>query len=121
MLETRDGLHRLIEDSLGPERARLNGHPDSRLPNTLSIGFRDVRADELTRELSDSLAVSAGAACHGDGVSISPVLEAMNVPGRWAAGTLRFSTGRETTMEDVARAAELVTGAVRNIDEERRG
>jgi cysteine desulfurase len=91
---------------------RLNGHPDRRLPNTLSLAFRGLRADLLIGELREELAVSAGAACHGEGLNISPVLEAMGVPPEWAAGTLRFSTGRGTTDEEVVHAARLVSEAV---------
>ena len=112
MLESRDLLHSLVLEALGPDRVRLNGHPDRRLPNTLSLAFRGLRADLLIGELREELAVSAGAACHGEGLNISPVLEAMGVPPEWAAGTLRFSTGRGTTDEEVVHAARLVSEAV---------
>jgi selenium donor protein len=50
------------------------------------------------------VAASAGAACHSDGVELSSVLEAMKVPLEYAMGTIRFSTGRFTTSDDIDTA-----------------
>lgn len=91
---------------------RLNGHPDERLPNTLSVGFRGIKADDLLYELWDQVAVSAGAACHSEGVTISAVLQAMAVPPEYAMGTLRFSTGRFTSAKEIERAIDAVVAAV---------
>jgi hypothetical protein len=41
----------------------------------------------------------------------SPVLAAMGVPAEWARGTLRLSTGRHTTMDEVEAAAKLLIEA----------
>jgi cysteine desulfurase len=90
----------------------LNGHPDERLPNTLSVGFRGIKADDLLYELWDQVAVSAGAACHSEGVTISAVLQAMAVPPEYAMGTLRFSTGRFTSAQEIERAIDAVVAAV---------
>ena len=67
--------------------ARINGPADDahRLPNTLSIGIRGLSAAAALDSLADTLAASAGAACHaagsgGDGdACISGVLQAMAV------------------------------------------
>jgi cysteine desulfurase len=116
MMNMRDRLHLRLSELAGEDGIRLNGHPDRRLPNTLSLGIRGVRADVLMRELRDLVALSAGAACHGDGISLSPVLEAMNVPLEWAAGTIRMSTGRETTPEEVDEAAAALMQAIGRIE-----
>ena len=62
---------------------------EHRLPNTLSLGIRGVRASELLAALSEEVAASAGAACHTDATSVSAVLRAMRVPHEYAVGTLR--------------------------------
>ena len=55
------------------------------------------------------MAASAGAACHADGVEVSSVLAAMDLPLPYAMGTLRFSVGRFTTEEEIDQAvAEIV-------------
>lgn len=99
----------------GLEGVRLNGHPNERLPNTLSVSFGGVEVDDLLYELWDDVAASAGAACHSAGVTISAVLQAMQVPLRYAMGTLRFSTGRFTTADEIDRAIEAIVAAVRRL------
>jgi selenium donor protein len=89
----------------------VNGHPSERLPNTLSISFPGVDANLILSEISGELAASAGAACHADGSGISATLQAMGAPYETARGTIRFSTGRDTTTAEVVQAAEIVSGA----------
>ena len=91
---------------------RLNGHPDLRLPNTVSLAFRDLDANRILAEIHPQVAASPGAACHSDTVSISHVLQAMQVPIEWAKGTIRFSMGRMTTIEEIDRAIAVVAGVV---------
>jgi len=109
----RDRLEAGLLDALGEERVRRNGHLQERLPNTASLSFRDVRANELLAEIGEEVAASAGAACHADSVNVSAVLRAMQVPQAWAMGTVRFSVGRFTTVDEIDRAVEVVVDAVR--------
>jgi cysteine desulfurase NifS/selenium donor protein len=91
---------------------RLNGHPEKRLPNTLNISFRGVEAGLLLPAIADRVAASAGAACHAAEVTLSPTLEAIHVPPEYAAGTVRFSTGRLTTREEVEFAVDAIVKAL---------
>eukprot|EP00966_Prymnesium_polylepis_P100590 2330048-Prymnesium_polylepis.1 len=115
MVACTERLRHALVDALGEANVRVNGPAaaEHRLPNTLSIGVRRVRAAELLSALSTRLAASAGAACHSGEASVSSVLRAMEVPTEFAVGTLRLSTGRHTTLEDVDQAAELIVGEVR--------
>ncbi len=80
----------------------LHAKDAPRLPNTMSIGFRNLPADRIVEGLAlADVGVSPGAACHSAEVKISHVLEAMEVPREFALGTVRFSWGRSTTLEDV--------------------
>jgi cysteine desulfurase len=97
----------------------LNGHSVKRLPNTLSLSFKGVEANRILEEIGLEVAASAGAACHSDTVEISHVLEAMKVPLEWAKGTLRFSVGRMTTTEEIDKAIEIVTRAVKKLRKEK--
>ncbi len=108
----RDHLEKSLL-SLFPE-ARVNGHPDKRLPNTLSISFPDLRGDEIMAAMP-KVAVSIGAACHGGGPVISRVLSSMGVPERWALGTLRISLGRMTTPDEVDQGIEEISRAVKTV------
>ena len=110
MKRTRDRLFAGIRTAC---EVRLNGHPEFMLPNTLNLSFRGVTSDDLIAAVSDVIAVSAGSACHSDTVTLSPVIEAIGVPMEWARGTIRFSTGRYTTDEEVDRAVEALVNAWR--------
>jgi cysteine desulfurase NifS len=99
-----------LELELG--KLKVNGHPERSLPNTLSVSFPGLEADALLSDIDD-VAASAGAACHSDSVNISSVLTAMNVPLEDATGTIRFSTGRKTTENEIDRAAEIIAEAVK--------
>ncbi|MBD3232882.1 MAG: aminotransferase class V-fold PLP-dependent enzyme [candidate division Zixibacteria bacterium] len=93
---------------------RINGHPEKRLPNTASISFPNIAANEIIDKLKN-IATSAGAACHSGGVTISPTLKAMNVPPEYAKGTIRFSTGRFTTEREIDEALEEIVAVVKEL------
>jgi len=113
MKSLRDRLHDgLIRKDC---KIRLNGHPVKRLPNTLSLSFKGLEANRILEEMGLEVAASAGAACHADTVEISHVLEAMEVPVEWAKGTIRFSVGRMTTVDEIDKAIEVVAGAVKRL------
>jgi len=91
----------------------FNGHRELRLPNTCSVSFRGLEANRILDEIGLDVAASAGAACHAGQVEISHVLTAMQVPEQWAKGTLRFTTGRYTTAEEIDRALDVIVAAVK--------
>jgi cysteine desulfurase len=113
MKSMRDRLHGGLQVKL--KGIRLNGHEEKRLPNTLSIGFPQIEADKLLLEI-EGIAASAGAACHSDHASISHVLTAMKVPEEYAKGTIRFSTGKMTTPEEIDRAIRIVVGGIQTLN-----
>jgi len=82
-------------------QVHLNGHPDQKLPNTWNISFEGHDAASVMEALGKDIAVSPGAACHGDTVNASHVLVAMGVPTGLSRGAIRFSLGRETTEAEI--------------------
>ena len=112
MKTLRDRLHNgLMSRNLN---IRLNGHPEHRLPNTLSISFKGREANRILEDIGLEVAASAGAACHSDSVQISQVLEAMDVPLEWAKGTVRFSVGSMTTEEEIDKTVQVLVEALSN-------
>ena len=111
----RDRLHMGLETALSKDEMRLNGHPEERLPNTLNLSFKNIEANVLLGIIQNTIAASAGAACHAGEVQVSSVLAAMDVPIEWAKGTIRFSVGRMTTVEDIDRAIPIIYKAVKNL------
>lgn len=88
-------------------KVHLNGHPEKKLPNTWNISFEGHNAAEVIEVLT-GIAVSPGAACHGDTVQASHVLVAMGTDLSLARGAIRFSLGRETTEAEIDRVVELL-------------
>jgi cysteine desulfurase len=117
--EMRDRLHAAI--AAGVREVRLNGHPEKRLPNTLSLSFRGLEAHRILEVIGREVAASAGAACHADRVEISHVLKAMDAPEEWAKGTLRLTTGRMSTAAEIDRAARVIIEAAERLGRRRAG
>jgi len=114
MQAMRDRLFEGIKNKCAP--MKLNGHPQKRLPNTLNISFFNLEANRILDAIDQEVAASAGAACHSDSLQISDVLKAMAVPLDWAKGTLRLTTGRMTTGEEVDKAARAICAAVQKMN-----
>lgn len=112
MQKMRDLLYAGLRQQWG--EIRLNGHPEKRLPNTLSVCFKSIEANTLLAEI-ESVAASAGAACHSDSVRLSSVLEAMQVDLEYAMGTVRFSTGKMTTEKEVNHTVAVFVKTARRL------
>lgn len=111
--EMRDYLHQELQSTLPEGSFLLNGHPELRLSNTLSLAFHRIEANTFLAEIGDRVAASAGAACHSDEIDLSHVLEAMRVPLDYAMGTVRFSVGRHTTTDEIDRAIEIMVKSLK--------
>ncbi|MCH5332558.1 MAG: cysteine desulfurase [Agathobacter sp.] len=81
---------------------RLNGHPYRRLPGNVNFSIEGVEATALLVLLEEQgVCASAGSACNTGETRLSHVITAIRVPERFAAGSVRFTMGRETTRDDV--------------------
>jgi cysteine desulfurase len=109
----RDHLHRHLLAAI-PE-LRLNGHPEHRLPNTLHVSFPGVSGRAMLGEAADVVAASVGSACHSERDAVSGVLAAMGTDAARAAGAVRLSVGRGTTLDEVERAADALACAWRQM------
>jgi cysteine desulfurase len=106
-LRLRDGILTTIAGS------RLNGDPERRLANNVSISFDGADAQELIRDLDAvGIACSAGSACGGTTVEPSHVLLAIGMSLERAVSTLRFSLGAETTDGDIDRLLDVLPAIV---------
>ena len=102
--QLRDQLYQNILNEL--PNTQLNGHPEKRLPNTLSVSFPGIEANTLLSDMQ-GIAASAGAACHSEGKDLSAVLMAIKLPVEIAMGTIRLSTGRFLSEDDVKKASSI--------------
>jgi cysteine desulfurase len=94
----------------------INAEKSPRAPHLLSVAVPGADSEALLMHLDlAGIAVSSGSACSTGAVEPSHVLVAMGVPRELALGTIRFSLGRETTVEDIDRALEVVPGVVQKV------
>ena len=94
----------------------VNAEESPRAPHLLSVAVPGADSEALLMHLDlAGIAVSSGSACSTGAVEPSHVLVAMGVPRELALGTIRFSLGRETTLDDINRALEVVPGVVEKV------
>lgn len=83
---------------------RLNGPKDGskRLPNNADFSFEYIEGESILFSLDlAGIAVSSGSACSSGSLEPSHVLLAIGVPEELAHGSIRFTFGRDNTVEEV--------------------
>lgn len=92
---------------------RLNGHPYKRLPGNVNFSIEGIDATALLVLLDEEgICASAGSACNTGQTRISHVIEAIRVPENYAAGSVRFTMGRDTTRRDVDACVDALKRCV---------
>ncbi|MFZ7111208.1 MAG: cysteine desulfurase family protein [Desulfatiglandales bacterium] len=112
MMVLRDRLEDLLRENLAD--LVFNGHPDHRLPNTLNVSAPNIEGSGILEGLP-SLLASTGAACHDRTVRLSHVLAAMGVPPEVGMGTLRLTTGRTNTPDQIETAATMIIARIKEM------
>jgi cysteine desulfurase len=110
LLAMRDRLEEKLK--AGVRGLVVHAADAKRLPNTLYAAFPGVDAIDLLARV-EGIATGSGAACHSGVTTPSKVLTAMGVKPEIARSTLRLTTGRSTTPEEIDRAAALILAALR--------
>ncbi len=111
LTKLRDRLHQGIIKNL--PNVKLNGHPDLRLPNTVNLSFMNVEGEAILLRLDlFEVAVSTGSACSSGSLDPSHVLLALGVDPEVAYSSIRFSFGRDNTIEEVDKTIEIVTETI---------
>jgi cysteine desulfurase len=92
---------------------RLTGHPDHRLPNSVSVVVAGVEGGDLVAALDlEGIEASTGSACTTGSVDPSHVLLALGIDEEAAHGSLRLTLGRSTTRDDVQTTVAAVERCV---------
>ncbi len=90
---------RFLEGMAAVEEISVQSPPEAS-PFILSMGFADCKGEVLLHMLEQQeISVSTGSACAKG--AVSRVLTRLEIPNRYAQGTLRISFGAENTLEDV--------------------
>lgn len=85
-----------------------NGSTDH-IPGNISLSFANAEGEVLLHRLDlMGICISTGSACDSINTQVSHVIKAINVPERYAEGTIRISLGKWNTEEDVDGIAEAI-------------
>ena len=106
--------NQLEQELLTIGEATINCQNENCLPNTTNVSFNGVDGTKLLRYLN-TMAVSRGSACTANQVNPSHVLKAMGVEDDIALASLRISTGRDTSSEDIEKAVSEIKKAINQL------
>jgi cysteine desulfurase NifS len=94
--------------------ARLNGHPEERLPNTLNVSMPGIRGESLVLALDQQgISFSSGSACRSGSPKPSHALLAMGLSEEQAHCAIRLSLGVDNTSEHITRTLAAMEKMVR--------
>ncbi len=103
----RDKLRNGILESI--DHARLNGHPQARLPNNLNVSIPYAEGEAMCLKLDrEGICCSTGSACTSAVTEPSHVLTALGLDPLQAHSSLRFSLGKWTTEEEIDHVLEVL-------------
>ena len=96
----------------------VNGSMEHRHPGNASITFEYIEGEAILLFLNHAgISVSTGSACSSNSLEPSHVLTALGVPVEKIHGTVRFTIGDFTTMEDVDYVVDTLKNVVSRLRE----
>ena len=91
-----EGIRKLVPD------ARLNGHAESRLPNTLNLTLPGLRGESIVIAMDQhGVSLSSGSACKSGSPEPTHVLIGTGRTEQEAHCSVRFSLSSDTSEEDI--------------------
>ena len=98
--------------------ARLNGHPQNRLPGNANISFEFIEGESILLLLDmHGICASSGSACTSGSLDPSHVLLAIGLPHEKAHGSLRMTLGSSSTDADVDAVLKTLPAIVSRLRE----
>lgn len=95
---------------------RYNGDRVKRVPSNADFSFEFIEGESILFSLDlAGIAVSSGSACSSGSLEPSHVLLAIGVPVELAHGSIRFSFGKENTVEEVNYVADKLKETVEKL------
>ena len=114
LLHLKEVLRNGIEDNI--EDIHINGHPTDSLASTLNVSFTGVEGEAILLYLDlEGIAVSTGSACASGSLDPSHVLLATGVDAELAHGSIRFSMGRQSSMQEVEYLLDVLPPIIKRI------
>lgn len=95
---------------------RFNGNVEHRVPSVANFSFEFVEGEGILMLLDfKGIAVSSGSACSSGSLDPSHVLLAMGVPIEISHGSIRFSFGKDNTMEEVDYTVDMLVETINSL------
>ncbi|HPB34697.1 MAG TPA: cysteine desulfurase family protein, partial [Caldisericia bacterium] len=112
-------MKKMIEDRVkNIEGININGHPEKRLPNNLSLTIDRVNAETMLTYLAvNGIIVSAGSACSAKEKSASHVLKTIGLTDELAHNTIRISLGKFDLVKEIEYFNEVFEYGVKKFRE----
>ena len=100
-----------------PEKFRINGGMENRLPGNANMSFEGIDSSELIFKLDEKgICVSSGSACSSGNVEPSHVLTAINVPENYLNSAIRTTFGDNNTFEEIDYVVKCMKKICLNLD-----
>lgn len=81
----------------------------NQLPGNVSLSFAGIEGEMLLHRLDlKKICISTGSACDSLNTQLSHVIKAIEVPEKYAKGTIRISLGKENTEDEVRTIADSI-------------
>lgn len=97
---------------------RFNGNREHRVPSVANFSFEFVEGEGILMLMDfNGIAVSSGSACSSGSLDPSHVLLAMGVPVEVSHGSIRFSFGKDNTMEEVDYTVDKLKDTIAKLRE----
>lgn len=85
-----------------PNKFRINGSMEYRLPGNANVSFEGINASELIFKLDEKrICVSSGSACSSGNTLPSHVLTAISVPKEYVNSAIRTTFGDNNTFDEI--------------------
>jgi len=85
-----------------PDKIRINGSMDNRLPGNANVSFEGGDASEIIFKLDEkNICVSSGSACSSANTAPSHVLTAIGLPQKYLNCAIRTTFGDNNTFEEI--------------------
>lgn len=91
------------------KQVKLNTDLNSSVPHIINLQFLGINSEVFLNQLKDNFAIAQGSACASVTIQPSHVLKAIGLKSLEADNSFRFSFGAFTTLEEVEKAADLIT------------
>lgn len=112
------GLRKVLTDRIlqNIPGARMNGHPEHRLPGNCHFSFPGTESEALLLRLDlAGISASGGSACTSGSVEPSHVLQAIGLKDEMLHSSIRLTIGRETTLNEIEKTAQILMEIVEDL------